>query len=29
MTTIEELKARQELKALVDNYATESDRNHP
>ena len=28
MTDIEELKARQELKALVDNYATESDRNN-
>ena len=28
MTNIEELEARQELKALVDNYATESDRNN-
>lgn len=28
MTNIEELMARQELKALVDNYATESDRNN-
>lgn len=28
MTNIEELVARQELKALVDNYATESDRNN-
>lgn len=28
MTANEELKARQELKALVDNYATESDRNN-
>ncbi len=28
MTNIEELMARQELKALVDNYATESDMNN-
>ena len=28
MTELEELKARQELKQLVDNYATESDRNN-
>lgn len=28
MTIIEELEARQKLKALVDNYATESDRNN-
>ena len=28
MTNIEELMARQELKALVDNYATESDRSN-
>ena len=28
MTNVEELMARQELKALVDNYATESDRNN-
>lgn len=28
MTIIEELEARQKLKELVDNYATESDRNN-
>ena len=28
MTQIEEIVARQELKALVDNYANESDRNN-
>ena len=28
MTNLEELVARQELKQLVDNYATESDRNN-
>jgi hypothetical protein len=28
MTIIEELEARQQLKALVDNYATESDKNN-
>ena len=28
MTTLEELKARMELKALVDNYATESDKDN-
>ena len=28
MTDLEELRARQELKQLVDNYATESDRNN-
>ena len=28
MTNIEELLARQELKQLVDNYATESDKNN-
>lgn len=28
MTNIEEIIARQELKALVDSYATESDRNN-
>lgn len=28
MTKMEELEARQELKALVDNYANESDRNN-
>lgn len=28
MTKMEELEARQELKALVDNYATESDKNN-
>lgn len=28
MTKTEEFEARQELKALVDNYATESDKNN-
>ena len=28
MTKLEEMQARMELKALVDNYATESDRNN-
>lgn len=28
MTKMEELEARQQLKELVDNYATESDRNN-
>lgn len=28
MTIIEELEARQKLKELVDNYATESDKNN-
>ena len=28
MTPLEELLARQELKALVDSYANESDKNN-
>jgi hypothetical protein len=28
MTKLEKLIAREELKTLVDNYATESDRNN-